>query len=331
MSTADLKSSRHFRNALSAFATGVTIVTTRDATGRDIGLTANSFNSVSLEPPMVLWSLSRQSPNLNAFMAAEHFAVHVLASNQDDLAQRFATRGIDKFAALELQRGPSDIPLLEHCAARFQCRTAYRYEGGDHVIFVGEVLAFDHTERAPLVFHAGQYAFATHKMAKAAAAKPTGTESSFSRAFLIYLLGRAHYQLLLRLRRNLEQHDLAEGDWFMLTMLSACEDQSVAALDEQLAYTGTPVSYDQIAGLAARGLVSLSGAFYPAMRVSLTDKGRQTVIELLAAAKAAEEDAERHLGQDQTRLLKQWLLRIVDDLGPGPVSGQKLGKAEPET
>ena len=322
MSTTDLKSSRHFRNALGAFATGVTIVTTRDSTGRDVGLTANSFNSVSLDPPLVLWSLSRQSPSLPAFLAAEHFAVHVLASNQDDLAQRFATRGIDKFAALQVQRGPSDVPLLEHCAARFQCRTAYRYEGGDHVIFVGEVVAFDHSEQAPLVFHAGKYAIATHKTAKTTEARPTDTESSFSRAFLIYLLGRAHYQLLVRLRHNLEQHGLAEGDWFMLTMLSASEDCSVAALDERLSYTGTPVSYDQIAGLASRGLISMSGAFYPAMRVSLTDKGRQTVIELLAAAKAAEEDAERHLGQDQTRLLKQWLLRIIDDLEPGPPEGR---------
>jgi len=328
MSTADLKSSRHFRNALSAFATGVTIVTTRDASGRDIGLTANSFNSVSLEPPMVLWSLARQSPNLQTFMAAEHFAVHVLASNQDDLAQRFATRGIDKFAALQLQRGPSDIPLLENCAARFQCRTAYRYEGGDHVIFVGEVIAFDHTECAPLVFHAGQYAFATHKAKKAGEAAPPESESSFSRAFLIYLLGRAHHQLLLQLRSHLAAHGLAEGDWFMLTMLSASEDRSVAALDEQLAYAGTPVSYDQIAGLASRGLISMSGAFYPAIRVGLTDKGRQTVIELLAAAKAAEEDAERHLGLDQTRLLKQWLLRIIDDLGPGPLADSSA--VEPE-
>jgi DNA-binding MarR family transcriptional regulator len=111
----------------------------------------------------------------------------------------------------------------------------------------------------------------------------------------------------------------------MLTMLSAHEDQSVAALDEQLAYTGTPVSYDQIAGLAARGLISMSGAFYPAVRVSLTDKGRQTVIELLAAAKAAEEDAERHLGQDQTRLMKHWLRRIIDDLDPGPIAGAPPG------
>jgi 3-hydroxy-9,10-secoandrosta-1,3,5(10)-triene-9,17-dione monooxygenase reductase component len=163
MSPAPITSSQQFRRALGAFATGVTIVTTRDGAGQDIGLTANSFNSVSLNPPMVLWSLSRHSLSLPAFLAAEHFAVHVLAATQDDLAQRFATRGADKFAGLTVERGPGDIPLLEGCAARFQCNTAYRYEGGDHVIFVGAVVAFDQSERAPLVFHAGEYAIAARK------------------------------------------------------------------------------------------------------------------------------------------------------------------------
>jgi 3-hydroxy-9,10-secoandrosta-1,3,5(10)-triene-9,17-dione monooxygenase reductase component len=146
-----------FRRALGRFATGVTIVTTRDAAGKDVGLTANSFSSVSLDPPMVLWSLSRRSLSLPAFMQAEHFAVHVLASDQDELASRFATRGADKFAGLILQRGQDDIALLADCAARFQCRSTIKHEGGDHVIFVGEVLHFDHTERPPLIFHGGRY------------------------------------------------------------------------------------------------------------------------------------------------------------------------------
>jgi 3-hydroxy-9,10-secoandrosta-1,3,5(10)-triene-9,17-dione monooxygenase reductase component len=319
MNTPPVTSSQQFRRALGAFATGVTIVTTRDGAGQDIGLTANSFNSVSLNPPMVLWSLSRHSLSLPAFMAAEHFAVHVLAANQDDLAQRFATRGADKFGALAVERGPGDIPLLEGCAARFQCRTAYRYEGGDHVIFVGAVVAFDQSERAPLVFHAGEYAIAARKQGMAAIADPPPeTDSSFSSGFLIYLLGRAHYQLFLRLRRELDQHGLAEADWFVLSILSTDEQQSIAQLDARLAYTGTQVTYDQIALLASAGFVKLHGAYYPGVPVSLTDAGRQAVIELVAAAKAAESDAERHLGYDETRLLKQWLRQIIDDSDPGP-------------
>ena len=326
MNSPPVTSSQQFRRALGAFATGVTIVTTRDSAGQDIGLTANSFNSVSLNPPMVLWSLSRHSLSLPAFLAAEHFAVHVLAATQDDLAQRFATRGADKFAALTVERGPDDIPLLEGCAARFQCRTAYRYEGGDHVIFVGAVLAFDQSERVPLVFHGGEYAIAARKPGMAAVTDaPPDADSSFSSDFLIYLLGRAHYQQFLRLRRELDQHGLAEADWFVLSILSTDEQQSIAQLDARLAYTGTQVTYDQIALLASAGFVKLHGAYYPGVPVSLTDRGHQVVIELVAAAKAAESDAERHLGYGETRLLKQWLRQIINDSDPGPPASWRRG------
>ena len=154
---------REFRNALGSFATGVTIVTTRDAAGHDVGLTANSFNSVSLDPPLVLWSLARSSNSLAAFVDAKHFAVHILAADQEPLSNRFATRGADKFAGLQMERGEGGTPLLHGCAARFECRTAYRYAGGDHEIFVGEVLTFEHFDRPLLVYQKGGYALAVKK------------------------------------------------------------------------------------------------------------------------------------------------------------------------
>src|SRR5882762_4947718 len=156
---------RQFRAALGSFATGVTIVTTRNAAGEDIGLTANSFNSVSLDPPMVLWSLARKSLSLPAFLESGYFAVHVLASAQEELSVTFATRGADKFAGLAVARGPGDIPILPGCSAVFQCRTAFNYEGGDHVIFVGEVEIFEHFNRPPLVFHSGRYAVTVERPA----------------------------------------------------------------------------------------------------------------------------------------------------------------------
>jgi len=323
MNAARLNLSRQFRTALGAFTTGVTIVTTLDSSQRDIGLTANSFSSVSLDPPMVLWSLSRQSFSLPAFMAAEHFAVHVLAAAQDTLSDRFARSGIDKFAGLQLERGRGGIPLFADCAARFQCRTAYRYEGGDHVIFVGEVVAFDQSDLVPLVFHGGQYAIAALKSdaAPSQLAATADADSSFSRNFLIYLLGRAHFQLFLRLRRELERHALAEADWFVLSLLSASADQTVAELDAQLAYTGTAVTYDQIAGLAAANFLHLGGAHDSGARVCLTEKGRMAVIELVAAARAAEADAEGNLGFDEIRVLKRWLRGIIDASDPGSPAG----------
>ncbi len=154
---------RRFRTALGAFATGVTIVTTRDADGMDIGLTANSFNSVSLDPPMVLWSLAKSARSLSAFLATSHFAVHVLAADQEELSLRFATRGTEKFSGIELERGVGQVPLLRGCSARFQCRTALRHEAGDHMIFVGEVAEFDHSELPELLFHRGRYSLAVPK------------------------------------------------------------------------------------------------------------------------------------------------------------------------
>src|ERR1700684_1296754 len=143
--------------------TGVTIVTTTDAAGKPGGVTANSFNSVSLAPPMVLWSLARTSANIGAFLAARHFAVHILASDQQALATRFSQKGTDRFAGLQVGNGIDGIALLDGCAARFECRTAFQYEGGDHVIFVGEVLNFEHCESEPLVFKRGRFTLAVGK------------------------------------------------------------------------------------------------------------------------------------------------------------------------
>ena len=148
---------RQFRQALGAFTTGVTIVTTRGQDGQDYGLTANSFNSVSIDPPLVLWSINKDSSSAQAFTEGSHFAVHILATDQEALSNRFAKSASDKFQALELQRGPCDVPLLDGCSARFQCKTTYQYEGGDHIILVGEVLAFDRFDKDPLVFHGGGY------------------------------------------------------------------------------------------------------------------------------------------------------------------------------
>lgn len=321
MTAPPVQATAQFRQALGAFATGVTIVTTQTADGRDVGLTANSFNSVSLDPPMVLWSLARNSLSLPHFLSAEFFAVHVLASNQEPLSNVFAAKGADKFAGLGIQRGQGQVPLLDGCAARFQCRTAYRYEGGDHVIFVGEVVEFDRSDRPPLVFHGGNYAISARKpSAQPREGRRHGeTDNSFNRDFLIYLLGRAHHQQFLKLQSELERHGLAETDWYVLTLLGSEDRQTVAALDAQLAYTGTEVTYDQMAGLALADFVQLHGPHDPEASVTLTPKGRQALIELVAAAKAAEADAERSLGQDETRLLKIWLRRIIDATAPGPM------------
>ncbi len=151
---------REFRNALGRFATGVTVVTTCDAEGNRVGLTVSSFNAVSMDPPLVLWSLDRGSSTLPVFEAASHFAVNVLGSDQTAVSNRFASREEDKFGDLDCRGGVGNAPLLPDCVACFQCRTIHRYDGGDHVIFVGQVEAFERQPGAALLFHDGAYCVA---------------------------------------------------------------------------------------------------------------------------------------------------------------------------
>jgi flavin reductase (DIM6/NTAB) family NADH-FMN oxidoreductase RutF len=151
-------SAEQFRAALGMFATGVTVVTGRDAQGRRIGLTANSFNSVSLAPPLVLWSLARAAGSMPAFKSGSHYAINILASDQRDLAERFASKRPDRFEGLVLREGSGGAPVIEGAAAVFECFNRSRYEEGDHVIFVGEVERCQRREGAmPLIFHGGRY------------------------------------------------------------------------------------------------------------------------------------------------------------------------------
>lgn len=151
-------SSLEFRAALAMFATGVTIVTARDPDGQCIGLTANSFNSVSLDPPLVLWSLSRGAASLTAFTRGSHYAINILAADQRMLAERFSSRADDRFAGIAFREGAGGAPVLEGVAAVFQCFNRSRYEEGDHIIFVGEVERCSHrTDTPPLLYHGGQF------------------------------------------------------------------------------------------------------------------------------------------------------------------------------
>jgi flavin reductase (DIM6/NTAB) family NADH-FMN oxidoreductase RutF len=149
---------RGFRQALGHFATGVTVITAQSPGGDLVGITANSFNSVSLDPPMVLWSLSRASEGFDLFTAAEHFCVNILADDQVELSNHFAAKKLDKFSSVKYEPGIGGSPVLDDTAANFQCKTSFTYEGGDHLIFVGEVLAFNDTGKQGLLYHQGKYA-----------------------------------------------------------------------------------------------------------------------------------------------------------------------------
>jgi flavin reductase (DIM6/NTAB) family NADH-FMN oxidoreductase RutF len=150
-------SERRFRNALAQFATGVTIVTVRGPHRVFVGFTANSFNSVSLDPPLIIWSLARRSRSLAIFEGAERYAVNVLAHDQVELARRFSRPHTDRFAGVAHREGRGGVPLIEGCAAWIECRHHALHPAGDHMLFIGEVDHCAHRRVAPLLWHAGRY------------------------------------------------------------------------------------------------------------------------------------------------------------------------------
>jgi flavin reductase (DIM6/NTAB) family NADH-FMN oxidoreductase RutF len=145
------------RSALGRFATGVTVITTRTPDGKLEGLTANSFSSLSLDPPLVLWSIRSNAPSLEGFLQSGSFAVNVLGAEQVELARHFSTPRIEKFGAIAHVQGHGGCPTLPGCLAVFQCVTENTVEGGDHLLFIGRVIRARHRDGDPLIFSGGRY------------------------------------------------------------------------------------------------------------------------------------------------------------------------------
>ena len=154
---------RQFRDALAQFATGVTVIAAGRSDNRFVGFTANSFNSVSLDPPLVVWSLNRHAANLAAFQSADRYVINVLAHDQVELARRFSRPHTDRFAGVPYRLGLAGAPLIEGCVAWFECRHHAQRRAGDHMLFIGEVETCERNNGVGLVFHHGRYG-ATHPL-----------------------------------------------------------------------------------------------------------------------------------------------------------------------
>jgi len=224
---------RDFLDAFGRFATGVAIVTTCGLDGEPVGVTGSSYNCVSLDPPLVLWSLARSSRALDAFAKSAGYTIHVLGVDHQDLASRFAASGTDKFAGVDYGEGEGRSPLLRGCAVHFECTPAYQYEGGDHIILVGKVARYEKSAAAPLVFHQGRFTRVTSSFAKAADGERHGL---FTDDFLPYLLALAQSHLMRPVRRHCRELGLADSQYGMMSVLSiggpATEAAIVAKLEE---------------------------------------------------------------------------------------------------
>lgn len=304
-----------FRQALGSFATGVTVITAIGEDNNPVGVTVSSFNSVSLDPPLVLWSLAKNAMSLPVFEKSGHFCVHVLTAAQQDISNKFASRGGDKFEGVEWTSGEAGLPLLDKYAARFQCKTTYQYEGGDHIIFVGEVIEYQSTDDAPLVFHSGGYALAKAQESKELAGAAVDVESgTFSSQFFLYLLSRAHYQASHMLNADLSNAGLDRAEYLALTLFGLGGSLSFQELHDRMIHTGHVPDFEMLDRLEEKTLLTQSpdGTQY-----SLTVKGRQLHVELLAKSKATEEHLLSDFSPAEVADIRGFLSRFIAKSDPG--------------
>jgi 3-hydroxy-9,10-secoandrosta-1,3,5(10)-triene-9,17-dione monooxygenase reductase component len=306
---------RNLRGALGQFATGVTVITTVDGDKSPVGVTASSFNSVSLDPPLVLWSLAKTARSMKAFEESGYFCVHVLGASQEELSARFATPGSDKFAGQEWIPGHGEVPLLPDFAARFQCKTTHMYEGGDHLIFVGEVLDYEKSDEPPLVFHGGRYALAKSKgQGEKPGAAVDITHGTFTENFFLYLIARAHFQASAPLRKEYARANINEDEYLALTMLGLGGPLSLQALQVRLEHTGHTPSHATVNGMIDKGYVTET---VDGTQFSITVKGRELYLKLLAKSKAIEEDLLAEFSDAEISDVRNFLQRFIKRTDPG--------------
>ena len=264
---------------------------------------------------MVLWSLAKTSLSLDAFNEAIHWNVHVLSQDQQDLSNTFASRGENKFQGIALDKGISDAPLIPNCSARFQCKNIVTHDGGDHLIYIGEVLSFDQQTLPPLVFQQGQYAMTARKPWEGVAlsSEPSSPQCSYNEDLLGYLLGRSHFQMLFRMRKVFDEQAHEDSHFFALSVLNIQSRLTLEQLNDHIEYTGHSLADSDIEFLINQDLIEiLDDEHY-----QLTDHGRETSLVHIAQAKAIEEELIEKLGVGDVMALKLLLKRLITSTDPG--------------
>lgn len=269
---------REFRDALSAFATGVTIITAQDGDGAPVGMTCSSFNSVSMDPPLILWSVTKTARSAPAFIAAQHFAVHVLAFDQTDVSNRFARTGADKFGGTDFQLDNNNVPVIIGTASRFDCKQYAVYDGGDHWIILGEVLNFARSKKEGLVFAGGSYATAS-PIQPSRENDGIEMENAPVNNLLFFHLSRAFHQVASHFHAEVRATGLTLPEWRILAVLhGGVTKHSVPELAER-SFIQPPALVDMLAAMEQEGLCTLDGTAQNAI-VQGTAKGQEKVAHL---------------------------------------------------
>ncbi|RTE64835.1 flavin reductase [Amphritea opalescens] len=297
---------RDFRRALSQFPTGVTVITTNDEQGVPIGVTASSFNSVSVDPPLILWSIDKGAHSLATFEAAKYFAVNVLSRDQVDTSNRFASRGEDKFKDVVYSEGVGGSPLLSDYSAQFECKTWAVYEGGDHLILVGEVLDYRYQDsNLPLVFARGSYSVSSQhpSTVKYDAEGQTG---EFISDYLLYLLRESYNRFSSDLYPKLQiEGGVNPEEWRILAIL---RDQGEMSLERLAPLTMQPMVtlMRSVEWMQEKSWVELKGNM-----LALLPEGQLLADRLLLLAKQHETDVLKALSVEQSEQLKDGLRVIM--------------------
>jgi flavin reductase (DIM6/NTAB) family NADH-FMN oxidoreductase RutF/DNA-binding MarR family transcriptional regulator len=297
---------RDFRSALGHFPTGVTVITTIDTNGEPIGCTASSFNSVSMDPALVLWSVDKNAYSAKIFEQAEYFAINVLSENQVPTSNRFAGRGEDKFKDVSYSVGLGGIPLLEDCGAQFECKTWNVYDGGDHLIIVGEVVNYSHNDsKTPLVFSRGSYAITSqHPNLNSDTHANSGSE--FLNDFLLYILNSTISQYRKELYPILiDGCNVTPEHWRILTILNQSSTLNFDDLSE-LVMQPTEELRQSLDLLSELKVIECSET-----TIVLTAKGVGLQAKLFAIAKEHEATLLNKLSAEEIRTLKNGLKRIA--------------------
>lgn len=299
---------RAFRRALGNFATGVTIITARAPDGTTVGVTASSFNSLSMDPPLILWSSMKEARSCAVFESATHFAVNILAADQMEMSNHFARQQPDKFAGIPHEEGLGGAPLFPGCAGRFQCEAYDKLDGGDHWIFVGRVIAFDDFGRAPLCFHQGSYAMVhSHPdaFAKADPAEGAAAERGRMGNHEFFLMLRAVRAYQARYQPKMAALGLSVIEARILLVLNDLPGLDGKAL---VAHLHVPETEAQAAlvNLEDRGFVLPDGA-----TPALTEAGRAQARKCWKVAEAHAEEAFAGLAPEQVEAFHAVLRHLI--------------------
>ena len=276
-----------FRRALGNFATGVTIITTRAPDGTKVGVTASSFNSLSMDPPLILWSSMKEARSCAVFESATHFAVNILAADQMEMSNHFARQQPDKFAGIVHEDGIGGAPIFPGCAGRFQCESYAKLDGGDHWIFVGRVVAFDDFGRSPLCFHQGSYAMVydhPDSLPKTDQASLPDADQGRMGNHAFFLMLRAVRAYQERYQPKMETLGLSVIEARVLLVLN---DLSALTSEELVVHLHTPETeaHAALVNLEDRGLVAQAGDSY-----DLTEAGQAKADQCWRVAEANAEE-----------------------------------------